>query len=116
MMNRTELNRWIGSRIYKERVARKISQETLAEAAGLSRVFVSMLENGNGAAKIDTYYRITCALGISLCELFRENDFIETADDILSLLSDCSSKEIYALAEILRVIKLHLCYSDTNLR
>jgi len=52
-MNSTDLNHWIGGQIYRERIARKISQEALAEAADVSRVFISNLENGNCGAKID---------------------------------------------------------------
>lgn len=104
-MNQAELNRWIGSQIYRVRIARKLSQEALSEAVGVSRHFISMLENGNKAAKIDTYYRIARALDISLCELFRGNGVAETTEDILLLLSDCTAKEIRALTEILRISK-----------
>jgi len=104
-MSSKDLNRWIGSQIYKARVARKLSQEALAEAADVSRVFISQLENGNGAAKIDTYYRVACALDISLCELFRGNENDGLLDDILFLLNDCSPDEIRAYMELLRVVK-----------
>lgn len=104
-MSSQELNRWIGSQIYRARVVRKLSQETLAEAADVSRVFISQLENGNGAAKIDTYYRVACALDISLCELFRGNGDNGLLDGILSVLSDCSADEIRAYTELLRMIK-----------
>ena len=104
-MSKKDLNRWIGSQIYGARVARKLSQEALAEAVDVSRVFISQLENGNQSAKIDTFYRIACALGISLCELFRENIDTSTADEILLFLSDCSNDEIRSFTEILRVIK-----------
>ena len=105
-MNQKELSRWIGAQIYGARIARKISQEALAEAADVSRVFISRLENGNQSAKIDTYYRIACALDVSLCELFRGKDNAGAIDDILFLLSDCSGDEIRSFAEILRVVKI----------
>jgi transcriptional regulator with XRE-family HTH domain len=53
-MNQLALNRWIGGKIYKGRTARKISQETLSKEVGGSRHFISMLENGNRGAKVDT--------------------------------------------------------------
>jgi len=107
-MNQEELNRWIGSQIYRERIDKKLSQETLAEAVDISRNFLSMLENGNKAAKIDTYYRIACALDISLYRLFHGNENREITEDILFLLSDCTPKESHALFEILRVAKMQL--------
>ena len=107
-MTSTDLNHWIGAQIYRERIARKISQEALAEAADVSRVFISNLENGNCGAKIDTYYRIAYAFGISLCELFRGSEVAGTVEDILLLLSDCSHKEIRALTEILRTSKMQI--------
>jgi len=107
-MNQAELNRWIGSQIYKERIGRKLSQEALSEAAGISRNFLSMLENGNKAAKINTYYRIACALDISLCRLFQGNENSEITANILFLLTDCTPKESHALLEILRTAKIQL--------
>jgi transcriptional regulator with XRE-family HTH domain len=104
-MNQSDLNRWIGTQIYKARISRKLSQEALAEEVDVSRITISRLENGNQSAKIDTYYRIACALGITLCELFRGDDENELLDDILILLSDCSADEICAYIEILRVVK-----------
>jgi transcriptional regulator with XRE-family HTH domain len=107
-MNSSDLNRWIGVQIYRERIARKISQAALAEAADVSRVFISNLENGNYGAKIDTYYRIACAFDISLCELFRGSEVTAAAEDMLFLFGDCSHKEIRALMEILRVSKTQI--------
>jgi transcriptional regulator with XRE-family HTH domain len=113
-MNTKDLNRWIGANIYKARSTRRLSQESLAEAVDVSRVFISQLENGNQSAKIDTYYRIACALDISLCELFRRNDETESMDDIFSLLHDCSSDEIRACIEILRVVKYQYTLLQTR--
>ena len=103
-MNPHDLNRWIGSNIYRERGIQKMSQAALAEAANVSRVFISQLENGNQSAKIDTYYRIACALDISLCTLFRSAED-SVADDILLLLDDCTDSEMCAYIEVLRVVK-----------
>ena len=105
-MNPKDLNRWIGTQIYTARIARKLSQEALAEAVDVSRVVISQLENGNQSAKIHTYYRIACALDLSLCELFCEKENTRSIDEIISLLSDSSADEIHAFAEILRVIKI----------
>ena len=106
-MSKSDLNRWIGTQIFTARSTRKLSQEALAEAADVSRVFISQLENGNQSAKIDTYYRIACALDITLGELFRKNG-AGTMEDILFLLNDCSCDEVRSFTEILRVIKVQI--------
>lgn len=104
-MSKKDLNRLIGTQIYRKRLELKMSQEALSETVGVSRIFISNLENGNYSAKIDTYYRIACALDIPLCELFRGNENDKLLDGILFLLSDCSTDEIHACTELLRVIK-----------
>lgn len=107
-MTPKDLHRWIGSQIYKERTSRKISQEALAEAVNVSRVFISRLENGNQAAKLDTYYRIACTFDISLCELFCGNIDVAALDGIQFLFSDSTDEEIRAYTEILRAMKKQL--------
>lgn len=104
-MNQNDLSRWIGEQIRKARTSKKLSQEALAEAAQVSRVFISRLENGNQSAKIETYYRIACALDISLCTLFKANDDYDPLNEVIFLLSGCSSDEVCAYAEILRLVK-----------
>ena len=104
-MSKKDLNRWIGSQIYKKRTELKMSQEALSEAVDVSRIFISNLENGNCAAKIDTYYRIAHVFDISLCDLFRDDGDDSTIEELLFLFNDCSPKETRALIEILRVSK-----------
>jgi len=105
-MNRKEQNQWIGTQIYKKRVKRKWSQEKFSEIVGVSRTFISNLENGNHAAKIDTYCRITYKFNISLGELFRDDENNAEADDILFMLSDCSKEEINAFVKKSKVLLL----------
>ena len=107
-MNTSDLTRLIGMQIYRERIAKKLSQDALAEASKVSRVFISQLENGNATAKLDTYYRIACALGISLCELFRTSKDDGALDGIQLLLGNSSTDEIIAYTEILRVVKFQV--------
>lgn len=107
-MNHDQLNRWVGEQIHRQRTDQKISQERLAEMANVSRNFLSMLENGNKSAKIDTYYRISQALGVSLCELFYEKKADTSSEELLLLLDDCSALEIQVLINILRIVKAAL--------
>jgi transcriptional regulator with XRE-family HTH domain len=54
-------------RVVRERVG--ISQEKLAELAGLHRTYVSSVERGKRNISIENIDRLAQALGVSLCEL-----------------------------------------------
>ena len=68
-MECAELIKALGERIRTARKAQNMSQERLAEFAGLSIVFVSNLENGHRRASICSYNSIANALSMSLAEL-----------------------------------------------
>lgn len=59
-----------GRRVRVLRVARGMSQEALAEAAGLHRTYVSSLERGERNVGIDNVYALADALGVDPTELF----------------------------------------------
>jgi transcriptional regulator with XRE-family HTH domain len=63
--------RAIGEQIRTARRAQKISQEALAEAAGMDRQAVNRIELGRQAAYIDTLIRIAYALNVPLSDLVR---------------------------------------------
>ena len=65
-MERTELNKKIGQNIRKYRLKIDISQENLAMSAGLYPAYLGRLERGEKCPTIDTLYKISCALGISM--------------------------------------------------
>ena len=57
-------------RVHRKRV--KLTQEELAEKAGLSVVFISLLENGHRTISVDALLRIAKALGVRIRELVDE--------------------------------------------
>lgn len=61
--------RTVGQRVRAVRKAKCLSQETLAEAAGLHPVFLSRVELGKVRASLCSYAAIADALGLSLAEL-----------------------------------------------
>jgi len=63
--------RAIGEQIRTARRARKVTQEALAEAAGLDRQAINRIEQGHAAAYIDTLIRIAAALDTPLADLVR---------------------------------------------
>ena len=58
-----DIERALGERLAKLRLARNINQTTLAAEAGVSRRTISNLENGEGVS-FDTLIRVMRALGV----------------------------------------------------
>jgi transcriptional regulator with XRE-family HTH domain len=63
--------RAIGLHIRAARLHAKLSQEKLAELAGLDRVAINRIENGHQAVIIDNLIRIADALNVPLADLVR---------------------------------------------
>lgn len=61
----------IGRRIAKERNKQNISQEQLAELAGIYRAYIGKVERGEVNLGICNTQKITKALGLKLEELFK---------------------------------------------
>ncbi len=61
----------IGLRIAQKRINRKLSQEKLAELAGLSRNYIGKIERGERKATLDAIKQISIVLNYPLEELFR---------------------------------------------
>lgn len=53
----------------KIRLAKGLSQEGLAEAAGLHRTYVSSVERGERNITVDNMEKLACALGVDVREL-----------------------------------------------
>lgn len=67
-----------GRRVFGERIRvlrqnRGLSQERLAEMAGVHRTYLSSLERGERNVSLDNIYAIARALGVAPAELF-DND------------------------------------------
>ncbi|MEU2733073.1 helix-turn-helix domain-containing protein [Streptomyces griseoviridis] len=63
--------RAIGEHIRASRREKRLSQERLAELAGIDRQAVNRIEQGHQAAYIDTLIRIARALDTPLADLVR---------------------------------------------
>ena len=71
------LNKELGLRIRNYRKQNKISQERLAEMCGLHPTYIGQVERGEKNVTIESLYRITSALEISLSDLFQNIEFFE---------------------------------------
>jgi transcriptional regulator with XRE-family HTH domain len=62
--------RVVGSHLREARLRAKLTLETVATAAGVTKSFVSAVERGETSPSIGSLYRICDVLGISLSSLF----------------------------------------------
>jgi transcriptional regulator with XRE-family HTH domain len=58
-----------GQRLRELRTGKGISQETLAESAGLHRTYVSSVERGERNVTLTTIEKLAAALGVPMTEL-----------------------------------------------
>ena len=71
----------IGNRIRFYRKERKISQEELALQSDLHPSYIGQLERGTKTPSIDTIYKITKSLDITMSEFLKSIETIDTAED-----------------------------------
>ncbi|MFB6811265.1 helix-turn-helix transcriptional regulator [Streptomyces sp. NPDC056387] len=64
--------RAIGSRLREARTAAGLSQERLADMAGVDRKTIVRLESGTSDVRLGTWLRIARAVGVPLADLVRE--------------------------------------------
>ena len=72
----------IGPSVYKQRKARKLTLEQLAELSGVSRSMLSQIERGEANPTFAVLWNLTGALGIALSDLIESNDTAESKADI----------------------------------
>lgn len=83
----------IGQRIRKFREARGWKQEHLAEKSGLHPTYIGGIERGERNATVESYFKVACAFGVPLVELFNldvhelEKKFNASSYDILEAIS-----------------------------
>lgn len=74
MMTRTEVMTILGKTVKSRRLELGISQEELADRAGLHRTYISDVERGERNVSLVTLKRMACALEMTMCELVANMD------------------------------------------
>lgn len=100
--------KFLGSQIKAIRLQRKITQEKLAEAAGVGVTHISHIETGNSIPSLQTLVDIINALGCSADEIFCME--VERARPALNnwlceLVADCDSTEMKLIADTVVSLK-----------
>ena len=70
MLSKKEFTVEVGKRIKKWREKRNISQEDLADRAGLYRTYIGHLENGRYSPTAYVLYKISKVLKVEITEFF----------------------------------------------
>ena len=98
----------IGKRIKAARNKRKVTQEALADAIGVTVNHISNIETGNTKLSLQVLIHIANFLAVTtdelLCDNIKKCKMVFSAE-IEDALSDCSDIEVKLLSEILRLSK-----------
>ncbi len=100
----------LGERVRRERLSRKITQEMLAEKAGISASFLGQVERGERKPSLETVVNIANSLGVTVdCLLL---DSYKTApkslvDELNFIIRETSEQEIKTVIELTKTILRH---------
>ena len=102
--------KFLGSRIRAVRLEKKITQEKLAEAAGVGVTHISHIETGNTKLSLPVFVDIAEALSVQTDELLYDTPSINlsTKAEILNVLDSCSTQDFYILRDIINATKCSL--------
>jgi len=67
-----KLKKIFSNNVRKYRIKQNMSQEELAEKAGLHRTYIGSVERGERNITINVMEKICIALGMSIIDLFKE--------------------------------------------
>jgi len=98
----------IGQRIRKFRKAHQLSQEYLAEKAGISTTHMSHIETGNTKLSLPVLVSLAACLDVRTDDLLfdcTEAGKSAALDDLLSVFDDCSAQQIKVLSDIVKAAK-----------
>lgn len=82
--NNGNIEQKVSQKIKSIRQAKRLDQKTLAQRAGLTRSYISLLETGRKTAAISTLSRIADALGVALGEFFEDTDNLPTPSLVIT--------------------------------
>ena len=94
----------IGKRIRTQRLKSNLSQEELAEMAGISLVHMSHIETANTKLSLPVLVDLACALGVRTDDLIFDKESMsrqELLEEISLELDSCTKEQLLALRQIL---------------
>ena len=98
----------IGSRIKALRVARKLTQEDLAEKSDLNPKYISGIEVGKQNTTVDTLEKIAKALGVELSDIVTAGHEETNVKKLQKLINDdiksATPEQLKTIAKLIRAI------------
>ena len=97
----------LGEKIYKLRNERNMTQEQLAEKAGITAVYVGMIERGEKVPKLETFIKLINVLEISadvvLADVTKVGYQVRMSQYMqrIESLSDERKREIYSVLDVM---------------
>lgn len=101
----------IGQRIRKYRKASNLSQEQLAEKAGISVTHMSHIETGNTKLSLAVLVKIADILSVQTDAIIYENPQINKTSinqELSELIDTCSANELHVIVDVLKATKISL--------
>lgn len=102
----------VGIRIKEERQKLRLTQDELAEKAGISQSHLGLIERGVKVPKITTLAYIAIALGVDIIDLFKEDsktsvvkEYSPTIEKILITIHNMSETELNDILKIIKIFK-----------
>ena len=68
------LSQFVGIELKKNRLAQHLTIQDVSELSGISRGMLSRIENGQATPSLDTLFRLSKTLGITISNLFKDFD------------------------------------------
>ena len=103
----------IGKHIQQYRFELDKTQEEIAEKANISKNYLSKIETGKSAGRLDKYYSIAKALGVTIAMLIDNTSNRASSDNqlfynqLLSLISSLSLNQRKMLIEFIELLRNH---------
>lgn len=94
----------ISHNIKSARIERGLTQEKVAELAGISAVYYCQIELGNKSPSLETILNIAEAMHVSVDTLVRGADKQAMIQDLINLLEKCDESGIAKLRKVLYTI------------
>ena len=98
----------LGRVLHDARCAKGYKRDEVAEQVGITKRFLSAIENGEKRPKYETLRDIICCLGISADQIFYpdlEND--TDAQQVMRLYENCSERDKQLVKALLSAIYKH---------
>ncbi len=97
----------IGEKVRKYRKAKDMSQEELAEKAGISVTHMSHIETGNTKLSLPVFVKLACALEVQTDDLLYDAQKSKTVpeNELYELTASCTKEELKIILDVAKATK-----------